>query len=314
MKKRRVIFAYRAHLENQGSTIMRVGQLSRMLDTYQGERFEVECVPIPRPKFHRHHDEFVDHCADAVVIALKAGLAPLGMPRIESLVKRASAVCLDHVDSVPSDEDLSLYRMHLVASQTGRRKVEKRLRTLGIASSAIATVTHHADPRLPNPHRDTDIPLRLCYLGKIKNTILPVDESQVEVLTYEDQSFEKALDRLTLFPMHYAVRRQSYNPLVAKPFTKGFTAAAMRANVLVDAATDDAIYYLGTDYPYLIPDRTQSSIRLGLRKAFDDYGGPEWRRGLEIMEYVRQVSSPRHVVNELVAGIEMACDLGTLES
>ena len=119
------------------------------------------------------------------------------------------------------------------------------------------------------------------------------------ILDHLKIGFEAALAELPNYNLHYAVRRTTRNRHASKPFTKGFTAAALRANILVDAGTDDALHYLGADYPFLIPSNSVDDIAAGVVHVTDAFGTAEWQRGLEVMEYVRHVSSPRHVVGEL---------------
>lgn len=305
--KRRVIFAFRRRNRDNGSTRVRVYQLSEMLQARHAGAYEIEIVPILPRRFHDEHDRFVAHAKGAVVVALQGALVPLGPSRLETLHKTA-ALCLDYIDFVPGDLEMAFYHVHMLASFAGMNRAASRLKRLGIHGPAVMNVTHHADPRLPSP--DPRDRFGLCYLGNPSKMKPPLEETALDILTYQDQAgFEDALARLAHYPMHYAVRRRSVHPEVSKPFTKGFTAAAMGANVLVDAGTDDALHYLGHDYPYLIASRKDADIAAGLARAADDFGGPEWRRGLDAMAYVRDVSSPRHVVGELRAAIEMAVAL-----
>lgn len=306
-RKRRIIFAYRRRNRNNGSTRIRVHQLSEMLRARHGDTYEIETAPILPKRFQEEHDRFLEHARGAVVIALQGALVPMGRARVEALHKTA-ALCLDYIDFVPADEDMPLYHVHMLASFAGMQRVATRLKRLGHAGPAVMNVTHHADPRLPEARPRAEF--GLCYLGNPSKMTPPADADAVDILTYDDQAgFEAAIARLATYPMHYAVRRKSVHPEVSKPFTKGFTAAAMGANVLVDAGTDDAVHYLGPDYPYLIPSRAPDHIAEGLARAKDDFGGPDWARGLEAIGYVRELSTPRHIVGELRAAIEMSVAL-----
>lgn len=310
--KRRVIFAYRHRARDNGSTRMRVHQLADMLRALRPDGYEIETAPILPYRYHEEHERFLAHATGAVVIALQGALVPLGRSRLDRLRKTAAGLCLDHVDFVPADEDLPVYHVHILASHAGRQRVTARLKRLGHGGPSVMTVTHHADPRLPTPAPERRA-LRLCYLGNPAKMAPPAEPGAVDVLTYEDQTgFEAAIAALAGYPMHYAVRRRSLHPEVSKPFTKGFTAAKMGANLLVDAGTDDALHYLGPDYPYLIASRAARHIAEGLARARDDFGGPDWARGLEIMAYVREVSSPRHIVAELEAAMDMSRELASV--
>jgi hypothetical protein len=86
-----------------------------------------------------------------------------------------------------------------------------------------------------------------------------------------------------------------------KPFLKGFTAAHCRANIIVPKGESDAIYYLSSDYPYLLADESLTSVLDMIERTKASFGGEEWRRGLEIMETVRQRSSPEQIGSEIEA-------------
>ena len=69
---------------------------------------------------------------------------------------------------------------------------------------------------------------------------------------------------------------------------------------------DDAVEFLSPDYPYLIPDSAPSSVVEAYRRAKDDFGGPEWHRGLEIMRSVKERVSGRALAGQLVRIVERA--------
>ena len=89
----------------------------------------------------------------------------------------------------------------------------------------------------------------------------------------------------------YAVR-PPVSRMRAKPFTKGFTASKLNANILIHKDDGDALFYLGEDYPYLIKEEISEEVVLRyMRKAQNDFDGPEWHRGLEIMASFRDAFS-----------------------
>lgn len=305
--KQRVIFAFMAWNRHRGATVLRTKQLSQILNEHYGGRYQIERVPIRRPRFAEAHNEFVAHANGAVVIGLMHALRPLGRDRLLALRQRSAGLCMDHVDSAPDAEDLGLYHVHIVASQSGYRRVNSRLAKYRVSSASVAHVTHHADLRIQRLGASIAAPFRIGYLGNPKKMIKPPNVNDVEVLSYENQSdFKESLYRFGTFPIHYAVRPKTRNPEISKPFTKGFTAAAMGANILVNKQVDDAEFYLGTDYPYLLKSSRSQDIEAGLEHARVTYGGAEWKSGLETIEHVRHLSSPRFVAAELHNAIETA--------
>ena len=112
-------------------------------------------------------------------------------------------------------------------------------------------------------------------------------------------------DRLRHANAHYAVRsRKPYDGF--KPFLKGFTAAHCGANLLVNRLEGDAVYYLTTDYPYLLEDDSLESVLDMIERMRESFGSGEWLEGLEIMKSVRARSSDEQVGREIRAFLEQA--------
>ena len=63
----------------------------------------------------------------------------------------------------------------------------------------------------------------------------------------------------------------------------------------------DARYYLGSDYPYILTDSTLDSVLQMIDYAKESFGGAEWRRGLDVMESVRQRCSATQIESEIRA-------------
>ncbi len=305
--KQRVIFAFPRWRRNQGSVVPRVQQNATLLAEVYSDTYEVETVALAKPRFTEQHEEFVRHAKGAVVIGLQTSLRLLGRDRMIALRETSAGMCSDHVDSVPETDELGIYHAHILASRVGCRRVNTRLAKEGVSGSSVVHVTHHADPRITLVSAASRSDFRIGYLGNPRKMIAPPDPRAVQVLTYKDQSdYTKALQQMTDYPMHYGVRPRSASREVSKPFTKGFFAAAMGANILVNRQTDDAEFYLGTDYPYLIKSFRARNIAEGIETARAGYGGAEWRRGLEVMEHVRQLSTPNFAIRELAEAIKTA--------
>jgi len=281
--------------------------MSQILEQHYGETFSVETAPIRRPRFVQAHNDFIEHAKHAVVIGNAHALRSLGRDRLMALRENSAGLCMDHIDSVPHPEDLGVYHVHILASHAGCRRVKARLAKNGVSSSTVAHVTHHADLRIRQTSLTKDRPFQIGYLGNPKNMVAPPDASQVSLLSYDNQQeFEAALGEFGRCPLHYAVRTKSHSPNASKPFTKGFTAAAMGANIIVDRNTDDAEFYLGPDYPFLLNSSQPEDIAAGLEHAKDVYESAEWDRGLEAIEHVWHLSNPKFVAAELSNAIHTA--------
>jgi len=103
--------------------------------------------------------------------------------------------------------------------------------------------------------------------------------------------------------MHYAVREMSPpdERSAFKPFTKGFTAAACGAHILVNRQADDAEDFLGADYPFLIEDCSKDAIAGAMDLARSMVGTPKWTESLSVMEDVRASVEPRNIMTQLEA-------------
>ena len=68
----------------------------------------------------------------------------------------------------------------------------------------------------------------------------------------------------------------------------------------------DAVYYLTTDYPYLLEDDSLESVLDMIERMRESFGSAEWFEGLEIMKSVRARTSVRHVGREIRAFLSQA--------
>jgi len=94
-------------------------------------------------------------------------------------------------------------------------------------------------------------------------------------------------DQLKYYNCHIGLRKYDrYAPY--KPFTKGFTAAALRSPIVVDRFNRDACYYLPSDYPLFSPIegevKSKEQIITLLQHILSKYQTPEWDYALECME------------------------------
>jgi hypothetical protein len=236
----------------------------------------------------------------AVFILLKNIAYRLTPDEVRQLKKKAIAVGVDHKFGDPWTLDLPLYDFHISATESGRRAIDETLATAGAnAGEAPFTGTWYQsfDHRLKDMRlRDLDR-LSAVYLGRPQHAAIP--EGLADDITVIDVLFSEQMERATrelgMYNLHYAVRphRQETLQRAYTPFTKGATAAACGSNMLVNRQVDDAIEFLTPDYPYLVESNAPAHVEEGFRKAREEFGGPEWHRGLEIMRSVRErVSGP----------------------
>ena len=306
MAKTRVVFVHRPGQVNFGSKIMRCDQLSQIAAQHLNDTYSFDVLTPPRRRFAVRQRRFAKGLQGAIVIFLKGTARVFDPNALDILRKSVRGLCIDHLDAPIGEEFLDLADVHIAASRRGETLLRQKIASMSSLRSTpvVAHLGHHADPRLSPARRDRK-DINIGYFGNRANTYLPPTVSQ-KVVAYEygkDVEFSSVLSQMQETQMHYAVRGPTARPAVenriAKPFTKGFNAAAVGANVLVNRQVDDAEFYLGNDYPFLINGLDQNSLREGVEKAQDLYRSPDWQRGLDIMKDVRERCSARAIAQEL---------------
>ncbi|MEM7545531.1 MAG: hypothetical protein AAF367_08350 [Pseudomonadota bacterium] len=306
--KLRVVFAYRAIQKARGSKIMRVDQLCAMAALHLGHLYDFEQVQLHGAGKPRQQRKMIEHLRGAIVIFLKGSARNFDRDGMDALRHAVRAICVDYLDSPFAGRFFRYVDTHIVASLTGTAALRNAV--AGIApddlwsDATVAHLTHHADPRLM-AGQSAGSDMRVAYFGMAENTFVPEEIAAHIAVPDDDIAFRDMLLMMENTHLHYAIR--SSIPLyldgkrIYKPFTKGFNAARAGANVLVDRAADDAIAYLGEDYPFLARSNRAADVVEAFRRAEDAYGGPEWARAATCMEDVRRRSAPEAVMRELRA-------------
>jgi len=143
---------------------------------------------------------------------------------------------------------------------------------------------------------------RIGYFGEIANARY-VNELQDTInFCLVDTATANAtwIPKLRECNVHYALRKARRIDGF-KPFLKGFTAASCRSNIIVPRDESDARDYLGSDYPFILKDESLNAVLEMIEHAKSSFAGAEWRRGLEIMESVRQRCDPTQIASQLKA-------------
>ncbi|MEL6960946.1 MAG: hypothetical protein AAGL89_18580, partial [Pseudomonadota bacterium] len=278
----------------RGSVIMRGLQLAALGNDYLMPDYAFRTQALPKKRTGTQLP-YVLGLRDGVVILQKAAAEHIDAEAFDYLKANNIAVAADWIDKDPKSPHLDRLDFHIASSWAQWADLRARF-----PEAAIRHITHHADPRLrgsvPSPTFAT------LYLGHAGNAKLPRDREITVVDIRTEQDFTDSLSLMGQFPFHYAVRDETPRPGIFKPFTKGFTAAACDANILVQRGAHDAVAYLGDDYPFLIDDASPRAIRAGLDLARETYGGPIWQGALDVMAQVHDRSRPKAVAHEM-AGI-----------
>lgn len=303
MMARDVYFLYAGDHASRGSVVMRCLQLRDIASRHLSESYTFHTLAMPKKKRGLQADAIAG-IKDAVIILQKALIEHLDADAFDALKANNVAVLADWVDKPVKSAYLDQIDVHLASSRTQEADLIRQM-----PDATVRYLTHHADPRLAGVYHDGGAEFACLYLGHKGNTVIPGKlRDLVEVRDVQDsEAFEDALAALPRYGLHFAVRKGRETEGVFKPFTKGFTAAACGANILIQRDAHDALHYLGEDYPYLIDDARPISINKGYFRARDDFGGPEWRRALDQMALVADRSSPAHVATELRAILDEVC-------
>ncbi|WP_282153852.1 hypothetical protein [Ruegeria atlantica] len=306
VKKTRVVFLHRKGLSGAGSKIMRCDQLSALCSYYLGDEFEFTVVTLRPMRSTEAFRQVCSNLQDCIVIMLKGTWALFGDNRMLELRRYARAVCVDYVDSNVRTNFARHAQVHVAASKAGAAMLEELVVYQGAGECAgrVMHLTHHADPRLSDVRCTFADVVQVGYLGHPANAFLTDRlRQEVHVLSYEnDREIGDVFEGLRGFNMHYAVRalpRRKEVLGVFKPFTKGFTAAVLGANVLTTRHTTDAVHYLGEDYPFLLDRTDEDSVLTALDRARYLYGTSAWDEATERMRHVRQESSPERIAQEM---------------
>lgn len=282
-----VAFLYAERYAASASTFLRAGQLAELVAEHHPERYDIAWTP-----------EFAA-IRDRVVILTKWALQSRGAEEIADLRARNVAV-IGVWDDLPAD---AAKMAALDASMTLSHS-----QTLDLARRFPATpafhVTHHVNRRIPpcTPPADR---LRAGYFGELANTALPgALGGLVELVGIDTSKVETDwIERLPEFNAHWILRRR--RPIDgAKPFLKGFLAARCGAVAVAARGDEDALYYLGDDYPFFVPGLDPGDLEAHVVAMAAGFGGPEWRQARAIMEQVAARSTDAVVAAEFAAMID----------
>lgn len=304
--QRKILFAYRRGQVHMGGKHMRVDQLSEIARRHlPPSRYEVATVFVPRDRHKRQTRQLVQACTDAVIIFHKSAASNLSEETREAIRKVAAGVCVDHLDVVVGPLEPGFIDVHIAASRAGEAELVRHLHRLSpVPGTQVRHLRHHADPRLGATTAARWRSLKPGYFGLISNVDNPADFPAGTIMPdYEPTDIDGFLAALPRSNLHLCVRtpyeKPSFGIRSTKPFTKGFNAGAVKANVLVNRQVHDAVHYLGDDYPFLIDDSSKVALANGFAHAIDVFGTAEWRLGLDRMADMAARVAPAEVALEL---------------
>lgn len=277
---------------------MRATQLAEFSRIVLGDRYAFRTIPMGR-KNKGLHLSAVKDLQNAMVVLTKPMVSHADPEAIDHLKRNGCVILADWIDKPLKTPLADQIDVHIASSMAQ----EQALRD-GFPDTPTRYLAHHSDPRLASWAYGPLPDLKTAYLGRRENAPeLTELEDRIEwISSGTPEGFSDLVARLPAYNLHIAVRADNeVSRGIYKPFTKGFTAAACRSNVIVARSTHDAVAYLGEDYPFLIPDNSSAATMDGLDRAQEAFGGPEWHRGLEVMQDIAQRTSPAAVARQFGA-------------
>ena len=278
-------FLYAEEFAASASTFLRAGQLAELVAEHDPERYDIAWTSEP-PR-------------DRVVVLTKWALQTRTAEQIAGLRAGNIAVIGAWDDLRPDPERMAA----LDASMTLSHRQTLELMRDYPATPAFH-VTHHVN-RLIRPGAPPTDRLRTGYFGELANTVRPdALAGMVELVGINTSRIETDwIDRLPEFNAHWIIRsRRPFDG--AKPFLKGFLAARCGAVVISAREDEDALHYLGDDYPFFVRSLEPADLEADMVEIAAGFGGPDWRRAQAIMAGVAARSTDAVVAAEFRAMIE----------
>ena len=197
--------------------------------------------------------------SDRVVVLTKGALEVHSAEAIAELGRRNIAVIGSWDDMLPEADK--------VAATDGSMTLSHR-QTVDFARAfpdrPAFHVTHHVNRQIRPSTPPMDRP-RTGYFGFLRNTHCPASlVGMIDLVGIDTAKVEMSwLDALPAYNCHWIVRRRAKAHDGWKPFLKGFVAARCNAVVITGRDDDDALQYLGDDYPFYVAGHRRGDPRDG---------------------------------------------------
>jgi hypothetical protein len=282
-----VAFLYAEKYAQSASTILRGKQLSEMVAARYPDAIDMI------------YTSDTAALRDRVVIVTKGALETHSAEALGDLRRRNLAVIGSWDDKRPEPGKIA-------ATDAVMGVSNRQTHDFGKLFPGIATyhVTHHVNSEIRPSIPPWDRP-RTAYFGYYANTILPESlRHLVDKVPLETASVEMGwIELLPRYNCHWIVRRSKAND-GWKPFLKGFTAARAGAILVVGRDDEDALQYLGDDYPFYTRGTSVAQLEYDMACVAAAFGGPDWARARDIMAQVADRSSDAQVCAEFRAMVE----------
>ncbi len=282
-----VAFLYAEQFANSASTILRGKQLAEMVAARYPEALDIA------------YTSDIAALRDQVVVVTKGALDVHSAETLDALRRRNRAVIGSWDDRLPTADKIAATDAIMGVSNRQTHDFAKLF-----PETRAYHVTHHVNSgvKASIPPRDK---LRTAYFGFHANTILPESlRNMVDMIPLETSKVDMSwIDLLPWYNCHWIVRRSKAHD-GWKPFLKGFTAARVGAVLVVGRGDEDALQYLGDDYPFYIGGSGIGQLEYDMARVAAAFGGPDWRLARDIMAQVADRSSDAQVCAEFRAMVE----------
>lgn len=293
-------FVCTARKLSTGSTFMRANQMRDALAMFCNGQIDARLVTMPerRDGFAAQERWALSLPRNSVYFFPKTSVRALTSAAARILRLRSRGLLFDHVDEVPAKLRLDLADRHICCSYAQLARF--RAMGPGIADKA-RLVLHATDLRLQGVRPAQQDRFAPVYLGDPANTEIPATlQDQIAVLPARDRTeFASQIAHLPDYNLHFAARAfRAGQEGAAKPFLKGFTAAQVGATILLPRDVEDAVHFLGADYPYFYD--TTAGPDAAFQQAQQDFGGPIWQEARARLRDTADQSRPETVAAQLL--------------
>jgi hypothetical protein len=285
--------------------MMRSFQLRKILSPHIPDDYDISVSALPTgiDKL-RQIPWAMSHNSGSILFFTKTTFEKLLPVAIAILKKKHCYVCVDYVDSDLNKMHPHNVDIHVAASMSAKRELEKIKREHSNIHGEIKLLNHNVDIRLYSAGPNEADTLNIAYLGSRERAYIPA--SATEKINFiaagTVREFEKSLDMIHKYNAHYCVAppAKTTSKRIVKPFTKGFTAAVLGANVIMNRQTDDAELLLGEDYPYFIDNCDDDQIIQMLTKVKATYLKDEWNIARQRMSGIAHLVQPKFLADQMM--------------
>ena len=311
-KKQKLIFIDRWSRRKMGSSVMRVQQLSDHMRRFHGNDYDISICYVSKHTRHALALWLRLVHPGAILFFSKFASVVWSPDELEDLRTSMQLTLVDYVDSSASEIIRRGIDIHVACGCESTRLMAEYMdeehRKGASIHGRVATVLHNYDVAIREGcAKGATTELSLAYLGSRRMTIVtPLVDDMVEFLNASSPAaFAQSVPRLDFFNAHYCLRKTMTEEVgrSANPFTKGITAAACGAVILINRDADDAIALLGEDYPFLTRDSSDAAIDDGLRHLKSAFGAPEWQRALQHLQSLHERTSHKAIAGQLHTAI-----------